>query len=144
MADAQTTLAGIVGEAVGPLPRVCAEQVLQDLERARMMAEDFRDGNAVCNIQGATWRQRVAQLTDRIAALQDELEELDAQTSAYIIALHDQANTHIAQTRADSRTLTNVIAIVREADGGTAQEQEDALAQIRLELGMDNMDVSQE
>ena len=67
MSDTQTTLAGIVSEAVGPLPRVCAEQVLRDLERARMTAEDFRAGNAACTVYGETFRRRVASQTERIA-----------------------------------------------------------------------------
>ena len=38
-----TGLGSIVKEALGPLPQVCQEQVLLDLERARMTAEDLRD-----------------------------------------------------------------------------------------------------
>ncbi len=77
MSDAQTSLAGIVSEAVGPLPRVCAEQVLRDLERARMTAEDFRAGNSVCDVYGETFRQRVASQSDRL--------EMDL---AYMVMLH--------------------------------------------------------
>ena len=77
MSDAQTTLAGIVSEAVGPLPRVCTEQVLRDLERARMTAEDFRAGNSVCTVYGETFRQRVASQSDHI--------EMD---QAYMVTLH--------------------------------------------------------
>ena len=42
MSDATTTVGSIIKEALGPLPRVCQEQVLLDLERARMTAEDLR------------------------------------------------------------------------------------------------------
>ena len=35
-------LKGLIQESLGPLPRVCQEQVLLDLERARMTAEDAR------------------------------------------------------------------------------------------------------
>ena len=40
--DATVRLGSIVREALGPLPRVCQETVLLDLERARMTAEDLR------------------------------------------------------------------------------------------------------
>ena len=32
----------MVKDCLGPLPRVCQEQVLLDMERSRMMAEDSR------------------------------------------------------------------------------------------------------
>ncbi len=32
----------MVQDALGPLPKVCQEQVLHDMERSRMMAEDSR------------------------------------------------------------------------------------------------------
>ena len=35
-------LKGLIQESLGPLPRVCQEQVMLDLERARMTAEDAR------------------------------------------------------------------------------------------------------
>ncbi len=38
--DSTARLGSIIKEALGPLPRVCQEQVLLDLERARMTAED--------------------------------------------------------------------------------------------------------
>ena len=59
---------------------------------------------------------------------------------------HARLEAHQMGDMLDKREnkLTNIIAIVRAADGGTAQEQADALAQIRRELGMDNMDVNQE
>ena len=40
--DATARLCSIVKEALGPMPRVCQETVLLDLERARMTAEDLR------------------------------------------------------------------------------------------------------
>ena len=40
--DVTVTLGSIVSEALGPVPRVCPETVLLDLERARMTAEDLR------------------------------------------------------------------------------------------------------
>ena len=60
-----TGLGRIVEEALGPLPQVCQEQVILDLERARMTAEDYAHGNAVMNryrdgagVDGTeTWRQ---------------------------------------------------------------------------------------
>ena len=42
MSDVTATLGNIVAQAVGPLPQVCQEQVLLDMERARMSAEDLR------------------------------------------------------------------------------------------------------
>ena len=33
---------GLIQESLGPLPRICQEQILLDLERARMTAEDAR------------------------------------------------------------------------------------------------------
>ena len=103
--DTQTTLAGLVGEAVGPLPRVCPEHVLRDLERARMMAEDLR-----------------------------ELERVRQMAAAAITSI-----TTISNLLSDQNNRNAIIVnIVRGADGGTAQDQEDALAQIRLELHMDN------
>ena len=52
-------LKGLIQESLGPLPRVCQEQVLLDLERARMTAEDYRQGNARCehNPNFLTWRK---------------------------------------------------------------------------------------
>ena len=38
--DATARLGSIVKEALGPVPQVCQETVLLDLERARMTAED--------------------------------------------------------------------------------------------------------
>ena len=35
-------IGGIIKEAIGPLPKICQETVLRDLERARMSAEDLR------------------------------------------------------------------------------------------------------
>ena len=99
--DTQTTLAGLVGEAVGPLPRVCPEHVLRDLERARMMAEDLR-----------------------------ELERVRQMAAAAITSI-----TTISNLLSDQNNRNAIIVnIVRGADGGTAQDQEDALAQIRIEL----------
>ena len=40
--DAEVSLGAIVAAALGPLPQVCPEHVLLDLERARMTAEDLR------------------------------------------------------------------------------------------------------
>jgi len=39
-AQLNETLGNIVGAALGPLPLVCQEKVLLDLERARMTAEE--------------------------------------------------------------------------------------------------------
>ncbi len=99
--DTQTTLAGLVGEAVGPLPRVCPEHVLRDLERARMMAEDLRD-----------------------------LERVRQMAAAAITSITTISNLFSDQ---NNRNAT-IVNIVRGADGGTAQDQENALAQIRIEL----------
>ena len=57
-------LKGLIQESLGPLPRVCQEQVMLDLERARMTAEDYRQGNAVMHryVDGRgeqTWRQMI-------------------------------------------------------------------------------------
>ena len=157
MTSTQRTLASLVSEAVGPLPCVCAEHVLQDLERTRMMAEDFREGNAVCdipgeigayrNIVGTTWRQRVTDQRLHLARYRAHTRELERREDA-LLDEADEAERlqREMEDRLDEREnkLTNIIAIVRAADGGTAQEQADALAQIRRELGMDNMDVNQE
>ena len=35
-------IGGIIKEAIGPLPKICQESVLRDLECARMSAEDLR------------------------------------------------------------------------------------------------------
>ena len=35
----------LIKESLGPLPRVCHEQVMLDMERARMTAEDYRQMN---------------------------------------------------------------------------------------------------
>ncbi len=46
-------LKNMVQDCLGPLPRVCQEQVLLDMERARMQAEDWRGRliqiNELCN-----------------------------------------------------------------------------------------------
>ena len=106
--DATVTLGSIVSEALGPVPRVCPETVLLDLERARMTAEDLRSA---------------------------------------AIAPSKTVDNAQRQVRELSQTIDLVVNIVRNADGGTAQQQEDALSQLRIELreGMsDNEDNSEE
>ena len=49
-------LSVLIKESLGPIPRVCQEQVLLDMERARMTAEDYRQGNAQCE-HNLTWRK---------------------------------------------------------------------------------------
>ena len=119
-----------------------------------MMAEDFREGNAVCNIPrdlhtilGATWRQRVTNQRLRIMRYRAYIRELETREARLLHEADDaRLEAHQMKDRLDEREnkLTNIIAIVRAADGGAAQEQADALAQIRRELDMDNMDVNQE
>ena len=117
MSDAQTTLAGIVSEAVGPLPRVCAEQVLRDLERARMTAEDFRAGNSVCTVYGETFRQRVASQREHMTNVR-----------AHIRTLLRRERELDAMLDEDERTLRGVTLFARLTDA------ESALAGVRMVL----------
>ena len=78
-------------------------------------------------------RDSMRLVSQREVDLMDELEEAEH--------LQKEMEDHLDESE---NKLTNIIAIVRAADGGTAQEQADALAQIRRELDMDNMDVNQE
>ena len=55
----------LVKESLGPLPRICQEQVLLDMERARMIAEDAHV---------ATERAK-ARLEHQVEVLQDLIEE---------------------------------------------------------------------
>ncbi len=131
MSDTQTTLAGIVGEAVGPLPRVCAEQVLRDLERARMTAEDYREGNAVCNVYGETFRQRVASQTERIANDRAYMRTLNRRWEVLDAQYEDQERTLRAVTIESDRAsmfLRGVTIFARLTDA------ESALRGIRMVL----------
>ena len=78
-------LSGLIQESLGPLPRVCQEQVLLDLERARMTAEDYRQGNAV-DKGTQTWRQMMI-WTGR------EMNEMDRTIGniANVVQSHDNA-----------------------------------------------------
>ena len=75
------------------------EEVLRELERARMKAEDFAQGNAV------------------------------------MARYHDHAEVTWRQWDANQEAVLETLAeIARASDGGTAQEQVDALARIRHAL----------
>ena len=103
-------LKGLVKECLGPLPRVCQEQVILDLERARMTAEDYRQGNARCehNPNFLTWRK-----LEQCRKLREE----DADQTISNIA--DVVRWHVnGQTNASGRLLTD----------------EDCFAQIRAEV----------
>ena len=79
MSDMTSTLGNIVAQAVGPLPHVCQEQVLLDLERARMSAEDFARGNAVIDSTGnaqLTWRCVTRNLLRQIDELGNTIENV--------------------------------------------------------------------
>ena len=93
-------LSAMIKESLGPLPRVCQEQVMLDMERARMTAEDYRQGNAVMdrwvdsrgNEQSVTWRR----VEDR--------REVAVQLLATMLDVVKQSETR--QTDASGRPLT--------------------------------------
>jgi len=75
----------LVKDCLGPLPRVCQEQVLLDLERARMTAEDYRQGNARCEFRtNLTWRRREDL---RVLCIQDTEQTL--KNIADVVKWHD-------------------------------------------------------
>ena len=64
----------MVKDCLGPLPRVCQEQVLLDMERSRMMAEDSR-----CRLNQAieALRNSENQRTECEGVLRDAMTILD-------------------------------------------------------------------
>ena len=58
----------LVKESLGPLPRVCQEQVLLDMERARMFAEDAHAATE-------RWYCAKARLDHRVEVSRDLIEE---------------------------------------------------------------------
>ena len=105
-------LSALIKESLGPLPRVCQDQVLPDLERSRMTAEDFRQGNArmhrYVDVRGnneiGTWRQmdriRVENMTEMAQTFKNIADIVKryetGQTDASGIALtHEDCFTQI-------------------------------------------------
>ena len=58
----------LIKESLGPLPRVCQEHVLLDMERARMFAEDARAATE-------QWYCAKARLDHRVEVSRDLIEE---------------------------------------------------------------------
>ena len=109
-------LKGLIQESLGPLPRVCQEQVILDLERARMTAEDYRQGNAVMhryvdgrgNDRSETWRKSNRSHVETINEMHQTIENI-----AKVVKWHENG-----QTDASGRPLTD----------------EDCFTQIRAEV----------
>ena len=74
----------LVQDALGPLPKVCQEQVLLDMERSRMMAEDTR--------------QRLIQATEALRKSQNQRTECEWMLRDAMTIL-DQ---HLAKPMSDS------------------------------------------
>ena len=74
----------LVQDALGPLPRVCQEQVLLDMERTRMLAEDSR--------------QRLNQATEALRKSQNQRTECEWMLRDAMTIL-DQ---HLAKPMSDS------------------------------------------
>ena len=101
-------LKGLVKDCLGPLPRVCQEQVLLDLERARMTAEDYRRGNARCEDKtNLTWRRR-----DDLRVLYIQEAEQTLKNIANAVKWHDNGQN----------------------ERGVMMDDEDCFEQIRVEV----------
>ena len=112
--DATMIIGGIIKEAIGPLPKICQESVLRDLECARMFAEDLK---------GQLYNKE----EERICTLAkiDEAHDLisDARTWVRgIIEVESRSDVH--------RTLRNTVSILNDADyvliGSDEEGEEDA------------------
>ena len=103
-------LQGLVKECLGPHLRVCPEQVVRDMERARMTAEDYRQGNAPCehNPNFLTWRK-----LEHCRKLRMEDADQTIKNIADVVKWHENG-----QTDASGRPLTD----------------EDCFTQIRAEV----------
>ena len=102
-------LGALVREYIGPLPLIPAEQILLDLERARMTAEDYSQGNA--RQHGShTWRQTHRNIYQNCVRMNHAINNIDT-----AVQWHERG-----QTNASGRPLT----------------PEDCLAQIRAEVNV--------
>ena len=104
--SAPATLGNLVKESLGPLPIVCSEKVLLDLERARMTAEDYRQGNAAASWYYArdgarktrTWRQEIER---KVGFANEDEARMGATT-------HPTPNQTIPRERIQSGSALNV------------------------------------
>ena len=99
----------LVKDCLGPLPRVCQEQVLLDMERARMTAED-------ANAQSGHAKARMA---NRLTASRDLIE--DARVIA--IAAADSGGTR-ENFRVALIGVNNTLVHAWRATNGTRREME--------------------
>ena len=113
-------LQGLVKECLGPHLRVCPEQVVRDMERARMTAEDYRQGNAPF-LGSQTWRQELIEQIRRLDATETLMEQA-RQTAIQAVDLRG--------TREDLRValirVNNTLVDARRATwGGDETEDEE-------------------
>ena len=103
-------LQGLVKECLGPHLRVCPEQVVRDMERARMTAEDYRQGNAPCehNPNFLTWRK-----LEHCRKLAIQEAEQTLKNIADVVKLHDNGGQN---------------------ENGVMVDDEDCFDQIRAEV----------
>lgn len=88
-------LGALVKQSLGPLPLIPAEQALLDLERARMKAEDYSQGNAPHH-GSQTWRQTHRSCNQKILSLANVIANVDT-----VVQWHE-----CGQTDASDRPLT--------------------------------------
>ena len=114
-------LKGLIQESLGPLPRVCQEQVLLDLERARMTAEDYRQGNARCehNPNFLTWRK-----LEECRKLAIENTDQTMKNIADVVKWHDTGVNEHGVTMDDVDCFEQIRTEVQES-GYLAEESEE-------------------
>ena len=137
--DAEVSLGAIVAAALGPLPQVCPEHVLLDMERARMTAEDLRVAAISPYYTYAaprgprrrlmTWREVAIRQDDVAARLGDHLDNMrtDLEAVAVIVRMRDRGGA----TDMGGRPLTDDdhFAAIRAGVGAYHEDTEEEEAE---------------